>query len=64
MRAGAQRPAPQISDVNDHRSGLIREARPSFAVAWWYLAFPGLVIMLCAGAFSLLGDALTGERRD
>lgn len=43
---------------------LIRDARPYFGVAWWYLAFPGLVIMLCAGAFSLLGDALTGERRD
>lgn len=43
---------------------LIRDARPYFGTAWWYLAFPGLMIMLCAGAFSLLGDALTEERRD
>ncbi|MBC2887431.1 ABC transporter permease [Ochrobactrum sp. CM-21-5] len=42
---------------------LIRDARPYFGSAWWYLVFPGVAIMLCAAAFSILGDTLTDRRR-
>lgn len=41
---------------------LIRDARPYFGSAWWYLVFPGTMIMLTATAFSLLGDALATRR--
>ena len=37
---------------------LIRDSRPYFGSAWWYLVFPGGIVMLTATAFSLLGDAL------
>jgi len=51
---GAQSPTPEWGL-------LIRDARPYFGTAWWMMTFPGLMIMLCAGAFSLLGDTLAGE---
>ena len=41
---------------------LIRDSRPYFGSAWWYLVFPGTMIMLTATAFSLVGDALAGRR--
>lgn len=37
---------------------LIRDSRPYFGSAWWYLVFPGGIVMLTATASSLLGDAL------
>jgi len=54
---GAQSPTPEWGL-------LIRDARPYFGSAWWLMTFPGLMIMLCAGAFSLLGDRLAGEKTD
>ncbi|RUU61517.1 ABC transporter permease [Mesorhizobium sp. M2C.T.Ca.TU.002.02.1.1] len=41
---------------------LIRDSRPYFGSAWWYLVFPGTMIMLTATAFSLIGDALASRR--
>jgi peptide/nickel transport system permease protein len=41
---------------------LIRDSRPYFGVAWWYLVFPGAMIMLTATAFSIIGDALASDR--
>jgi peptide/nickel transport system permease protein len=41
---------------------LIRDSRPYFGSAWWYLVFPGTMIMLTATAFSLIGDALAARR--
>ncbi len=41
---------------------LIRDSRSYFGSAWWYLVFPGTMIMVTATAFSLLGDALAGRR--
>jgi peptide/nickel transport system permease protein len=41
---------------------LIRDSRPYFGSAWWYLVFPGLIIMLTATAFSIIGDMLAGRR--
>jgi len=41
---------------------LIRDSRPYFGTAWWYLVFPGGIIMVTATAFSLLGDALDGRK--
>lgn len=40
---------------------LIRDSRPYFGSAWWYLVFPGTMIMLTATAFSLIGDALASR---
>ena len=41
---------------------LIRDSRPSFGSAWWYLVFPGTMIMRTATAVSLIGDALASRR--
>lgn len=41
---------------------LIRDSRPYFGSAWWYLVFSGTMIMLTATAFSLIGDALASRR--
>jgi peptide/nickel transport system permease protein len=35
---------------------LIRSSADYVYVAWWYMAFPGLAVMLTAVSFSLLGD--------
>jgi peptide/nickel transport system permease protein len=51
---GAQSPTPEWGL-------LIRDSRPYFGSAWWYLVFPGVMIMLTAGAFSVIGDALAGR---
>jgi peptide/nickel transport system permease protein len=52
---GAQSPTPEWGL-------LIRDSRTYFGSAWWYLVFPGAMIMLTATAFSLVGDALAGHR--
>lgn len=41
---------------------LIRDSRPYFGSAWWYLVFPGTMIMLTAAAFSIIGDSLAARR--
>jgi len=41
---------------------LIRDSRPYFGSAWWYLVFPGTMIMLTAAAFSIIGDHLASRR--
>ncbi|HEV7254363.1 MAG TPA: ABC transporter permease [Mesorhizobium sp.] len=41
---------------------LIRDSRSYFGSAWWYLVFPGTMIMLTATAFSIIGDALASRR--
>jgi peptide/nickel transport system permease protein len=41
---------------------LIRDSRPYFGSAWWYLVFPGAMIMLTATASSIIGDALASRR--
>ena len=53
---GAESPTPEWGL-------LIRDSRPYFGSAWWYLAFPGLMIMLTATAFSIVGDWLAARRR-
>lgn len=53
---GAESPTPEWGL-------LIRDSRPYFGSAWWYLVFPGLMIMLTATAFSIIGDWLAARRR-
>jgi len=53
---GAESPTPEWGL-------LIRDSRPYFGSAWWYLVFPGIMIMLTATAFSIIGDDLAGRRR-
>jgi peptide/nickel transport system permease protein len=48
---GAQSPTPEWGL-------LIRDSRSYFGVAWWYLVFPGLMIMATTAACSIIGDAL------
>lgn len=52
---GAQSPTPEWGL-------LIRDSRTYFGVAWWYLVAPGVMIMLTAAAFSVIGDALASRR--
>jgi peptide/nickel transport system permease protein len=37
---------------------MIASATPIFNTAWWYMAFPGLALLLTVLAFNLLGDGL------
>ena len=37
---------------------MIAAATPIFNTAWWYMAFPGLALLLTVLAFNLLGDGL------
>jgi peptide/nickel transport system permease protein len=41
---------------------LIRDSRAYFGSAWWYLVFPGIMIMLTTAAFSIIGDAIAARR--
>ena len=41
---------------------LIRDSRSYFGSAWWYLVFPGAMIMMTATASSIIGDALASRR--
>jgi peptide/nickel transport system permease protein len=52
---GAQSPTPEWGL-------LIRDSRPYFGSAWWYLVFPGTMIMLTSAAFSIIGDSLAARR--
>ena len=48
---GAQPPSPEWGT-------MMSTARNYFRDAWWYMAFPGLVLTLTVLAFNLLGDGL------
>ena len=37
---------------------MISDAQGYYQVAWWYLAFPGLALILTTLAFNLLGDSV------
>jgi peptide/nickel transport system permease protein len=37
---------------------MIAAATPIFNTAWWYMAFPGIALLLTVFAFNLLGDGL------
>jgi peptide/nickel transport system permease protein len=37
---------------------MIAAATPIFNTAWWYMAFPGIALLLTVLAFNLLGDGL------
>jgi ABC-type dipeptide/oligopeptide/nickel transport system permease subunit len=37
---------------------MLANATPIFNTAWWYMAFPGLALLLTVLAFNLLGDGL------
>jgi peptide/nickel transport system permease protein len=52
---GAQSPTPEWGL-------LIRDSRAYFGSAWWYLVFPGIMIMLTTAAFSIIGDAIAARR--
>lgn len=41
---------------------LIRDSRTYFGSAWWYLVFPGVMVMLTATAFSIVGDHIAARR--
>ena len=46
--------------VNDRPSWgqMLSDATPIFEQAWWYMLFPGLVLLLTVLAFNLIGDAM------
>jgi peptide/nickel transport system permease protein len=52
---GAQSPTPEWGL-------LIRDSKTYVGTAWWYMAFPGLAIMLVTVASSIIGDWLAGGR--
>ena len=52
---GAQSPTPEWGL-------LIRDSRSYFGAAWWYLVFPGAMIVATTVACSVIGDALSSER--
>jgi len=37
---------------------MIAEATPIFNIAWWWMVFPGVALLLTVLAFNLLGDGL------
>jgi ABC-type dipeptide/oligopeptide/nickel transport system permease subunit len=37
---------------------MIAKAIPTFDSAWWFMAFPGMALLLTVLAFNLLGDGL------
>jgi peptide/nickel transport system permease protein len=37
---------------------MLAAATPTFTTAWWYMAFPGIALLLTVLAFNLLGDGL------
>jgi peptide/nickel transport system permease protein len=38
--------------------GMLDEATEFYRVAWWYLAFPGLALLVTTLAFNLFGDGV------
>ncbi len=51
---GAESPTPEWGL-------LIRDSRPYFGSAWWYLVFPGVMVMVTATVCSIIGDGLAGS---
>lgn len=51
---GAQSPTPEWGL-------LIRDSRSYFGAAWWYLVFPGSMIMVTTAACSIIGDSLASR---
>jgi ABC-type dipeptide/oligopeptide/nickel transport system permease subunit len=47
-----------IQPPNPSWGSMIAQAIPTFQSAWWFMAFPGLALLLTVLAFNLLGDAL------
>ncbi|MFD1715025.1 ABC transporter permease [Amnibacterium flavum] len=43
--------------------GMINEGRLYLATAWWLTTFPGLMLVLAAGAFVLISDGLDDRNR-
>jgi peptide/nickel transport system permease protein len=37
---------------------MLSEALPYYSVAWWFVAFPGLALLVTTVAFNLLGDSV------
>ena len=37
---------------------MLSEALPYYSVAWWFVAFPGLALLVTTLAFNLLGDSV------
>jgi peptide/nickel transport system permease protein len=37
---------------------MLSEAIPYYRVAWWFVAFPGLALLITTMAFNLLGDSI------
>jgi peptide/nickel transport system permease protein len=37
---------------------MIAEATGVFDIAWWFMTFPGLALLLTVLAFNLVGDGL------
>jgi peptide/nickel transport system permease protein len=37
---------------------MLSEALPFYSVAWWFVAFPGLALLVTTVAFNLLGDSV------
>lgn len=37
---------------------MLAEAMPFYRVAWWFVAFPGLALVVTTVAFNLLGDSI------
>ena len=52
---GAQSPTPEWGL-------LIRDSQDYFGSAWWYLVFPGVMIMATTAACSIIGDSLASHR--
>lgn len=52
---GAQSPTPEWGL-------LIRDLQDYFGSAWWYLVFPGVMIMATTAACSIIGDSLASHR--
>jgi peptide/nickel transport system permease protein len=38
--------------------GMLSEARELYTIAWWFMLFPGLALLVTVLAFNLLGDGL------
>ncbi len=48
---GIPEPAPSWGNI-------LSEAQPFYAVAWWYVVFPALALLITTLAFNLLGDGI------
>jgi peptide/nickel transport system permease protein len=51
LGVGVQPPTPSWGS-------MIADASNTFTVAWWYLVFPGVALLITVLAFNLVGDAL------